>query len=69
METLFTEKRRDSVGPVFYYVIYMVRRVVIVCVALYMYEYPMFQLLALLHISMAFLCYLLHSRPYDDPRN
>jgi len=66
---LFTEKRSDKIGPVFYYSIYMVRRLVIVLVALFMFEYPLFQILILKLLSLAFLCYLLHFKPYDDPIN
>jgi len=40
-ETLFSDKRSNSLGSAFYYVIYMVRRVLIVSIALWMYDYPM----------------------------
>ena len=66
---LFTEKRSDHIGPVFYYSIYMVRRLVIVLIALFMFEYPLFQILLLKLLSLAFLCYLLHFRPYDELQN
>ena len=66
---LFTEKRSDKIGPVFYYSIYMVRRLVIVLVALFMFENPLFQILILELLSLAFLCYLLHFKPYDVPIN
>jgi len=39
---LFDEKRSDKIGPVFYYTIYMVRRAIIVLVALFMFNQPMF---------------------------